>query len=215
MPASQVIQPAQHSQVVTKRQHQQSRGQLTSFLVVDDRQTFKTTYLHIDTDKALQPYMSSLCYRQRISTQHIRTFKLLSRNIPLVQQPAASPPTNTASQQKYQQPQPILSLLRSQPTSNRSSKHCCKQFKGPFQDHPNLPKTINSCCLKKFQTRRITPPHTKKVKNVKKFKKLLDFKQGLTFVFDLVTFDPLRNFLAFPWIWLILNFKISCKFARK
>ena len=37
MPAGQVIQPAQQSQVTTKGQ-QQPRGQLTSFIVVDDQQ---------------------------------------------------------------------------------------------------------------------------------------------------------------------------------
>ena len=36
MPSSQVIQPTQQNQVATKGQQQQSRGQSTSFLVVDD-----------------------------------------------------------------------------------------------------------------------------------------------------------------------------------
>ena len=38
MPSSQVIQPAQQNQVPSKRQQQQSRGQLTSFLVIHDQQ---------------------------------------------------------------------------------------------------------------------------------------------------------------------------------
>ena len=38
MPASQVIQPAQQSQVATKGQQQQTRGQPTSFLVIDNQQ---------------------------------------------------------------------------------------------------------------------------------------------------------------------------------
>ena len=38
IPASQVIQPAQQSKVATKGQQQQSRGQQTSFIVVDNRQ---------------------------------------------------------------------------------------------------------------------------------------------------------------------------------
>ena len=38
MPSSQNIQPAQQSQVASKGEQQHSRGQLTSFLVVDDQQ---------------------------------------------------------------------------------------------------------------------------------------------------------------------------------
>ena len=79
MAASQVIQPTQQSQVATKGQQQQYRGQPTSILVTDDQQAgpFKATYLHIDTNEALQPTVSCLSYRQRKSTQHIRTLKLL------------------------------------------------------------------------------------------------------------------------------------------
>ena len=38
MPSSQVIQPVQQSQVATKGQQQQSRGQPTSFVVIDNPQ---------------------------------------------------------------------------------------------------------------------------------------------------------------------------------
>ena len=64
MQASQAIQTAQQNQVATKGQ-QQTRGQLTSFLVVDDQQgrAIKTTDLHTEPDKAVQPTVSWLCHR--------------------------------------------------------------------------------------------------------------------------------------------------------
>ena len=65
MPASQVIQPAQQSQVTTKIQ-QHPKGRPTTL-------AFKTAYFHIDPDKALQSTINCLCHRQRKSTQHIRT----------------------------------------------------------------------------------------------------------------------------------------------
>ena len=43
-------------------------------------QTFKTTYVHLDTNKALQPSISCLSYRRRKPIQHIRTFKLLQKS---------------------------------------------------------------------------------------------------------------------------------------
>ena len=69
MPLSQVIQPAQQSQ------QQQSRGQPTPFLVIDDQKAGASRPL--DTVEALQPSISCPCYRRRKPTQHIRTFKLL------------------------------------------------------------------------------------------------------------------------------------------
>ena len=74
--------------------------------------------------------------------------------------------------------QPSLRLPHSQPTPNSSSSrntamppigpsqdHCCKQFQGPFQDHPNLPKTIYQLLFKKkkkFQNKKhyTTPQKT-------------------------------------------------------
>ena len=75
--------------------------------------TFKTTYFHTVADKALQPFISCLCYRRRKPTQHIRTFKLLQKSLVCDElptdwhtallladtpAPGASPPTTTASQ---------------------------------------------------------------------------------------------------------------------
>ena len=57
---------------------------------------------------------------------------------------------------------------------------------------------------------------------MKNYEKNLDFKETLTFGgsiltigLDLLTFEPLTNFSVSPKIWIILNFKISCKFAKK
>ena len=72
MPACQTNQPAQQSQVATKGQ-QQPRVQLTSFLVVNFQDDLS---LHSPI-KALQSTVSCLCHRQRKTTQHIRTLKLL------------------------------------------------------------------------------------------------------------------------------------------
>ena len=152
--------------MASKGQQQQSRGQPTSFIVVDDQQagpsrplTFTLTLKkHFNplsvasaTGEESQHNISGLSSFFRnlqsvVSYQQIDTPQPFSPVDTLA--PATSPPTNTASQQEHQQPS--LHLLRSQPTPNSSHSrmsakppispfqdHCCYPFKGPFQDHPN------------------------------------------------------------------------------
>ena len=82
MPSSQVIEPALQSQVVIKGQQQQSPGQPTSFLVIDDQ---------------LQTLQHSMMSYQQIDTPQLFS----PANTPA---PATSPQTTSISQQEHQQP---------------------------------------------------------------------------------------------------------------
>ena len=106
-----------------------------------------------------------------MSYQQIDTPQLFSpANTPA---PATPPPTFTTSEQEHQQPQaqPTPHSVNAKfsdrrttamPTISPFQDHCWKLFKGSFQDHPNLSKTINSCCSKKFpNTKHYTGPHKK------------------------------------------------------
>ena len=63
MPASQVIQPAQQSQVAPRGQ-QQPKGQPTSFVVVEDQQPVPSRLITFtNPDEAVQPTISCLCHR--------------------------------------------------------------------------------------------------------------------------------------------------------
>ena len=119
---SQVIQPAQQSQVASKGQQQLSRGQPTSFMVIDDRQQtgpsrplmftltltrhFNPPSVASATDQESQHNISALSsffgnLQSVMSYQQIDTqqpFSLVDTPAP-----AASPPTTTASQQEHQQ----------------------------------------------------------------------------------------------------------------
>ena len=183
MPASQVIQTAQQSQVVTKGQQQQSRGQSVSFVVADNQQagpsrplTFTLTPMKQfnplsvvsapgaeshDSMSGLSRFFWNLPSSffgnilSVLSYQQIGTPQLFS---PDTQTQAASPQTTTAQQQQTAAVEPLYL-----PPINLFQNHSCQTFKGPFQDHPNLPKTINSFCLKKSQNKHYTdPPNEKK-----------------------------------------------------
>ena len=119
MPVSQVIQPTQQSQVATKGQQQQSRGQLTSFLDVDGQQSgpsIPLTFTLTPTKDFNPPSIASFTGKE--SQHNISRLSSFFGNIPSVlcyqqidklqpfspadrQPPAASPPT-TASQQEHQ-----------------------------------------------------------------------------------------------------------------
>ena len=116
MPSSQVIQPTQQSQAASQGQQQQSRGQLTSFIVVEDRQQagpsrpitsnyFNPPLVTSATGKESQhnlPGLSSFFGNipSVLSYQQIDTPQLfLPAYKPAT---AASPPTTTASQQEHQ-----------------------------------------------------------------------------------------------------------------
>ena len=81
MPASQVIQPTQQSQVATRGQQQQPRGQPTTLLVVDNQQAEPSRPLTFTLTPTLQPFLPGDMQPQ-----------------------AASPPTATNTQQEHQQP---------------------------------------------------------------------------------------------------------------
>ena len=68
-----------------------------------------------------------------------------------MQPTAASPPTTTASQQEHHQPpaQPTPHLESVSAKQQLQQNTCQSSNRGPFQDHPNLPKTINELLLKK------------------------------------------------------------------
>ena len=122
MPSSQVIQPTQQSQVATKGQQQQSRGQPTSFLVIDNQQAgpsrplrftlmpmkhFNLPSVASATGKESQHNISGLSsffgnLQSVMSYQQIDTPQPFSPANMLA--PAASPPTTSTSQQKHQQP---------------------------------------------------------------------------------------------------------------
>ena len=170
MSSCQVIQPTPQSQVASQGQ-QQSRGQSTSFLAVDEKQTRPSRPLTftLTPTKHFNP-LSVASATDEESQHNISGRSCFFGNVPLVlsyqqidtsqpfspadtQVPATLPPTTTL-QQQYQQPS--LHLLCSQPTPNSSPSrtsakpsigpfddHCSKPFQGPFLDHPNLPKTIN------------------------------------------------------------------------
>ena len=74
MPASQIIQTAQQSQVATKGQQETQRADdfICSYLQLKTC-ALKTAYFHTNPDEALQTTISCLCHRQRKSTQYIRT----------------------------------------------------------------------------------------------------------------------------------------------
>ena len=131
MPASQVIQPAQQSQMTSKEQQQQSRGKPTSFLVIDDQQeaglsrplTFTLTLAKYfnppsvasATGAESQNNISGLSsffenLQSVMSYQQIDTLQPFSpAHTPA---PATSLLTTTASQQEHQQPpaQPLPPL---------------------------------------------------------------------------------------------------------
>ena len=72
MPASQVIQPAQQSQVVTKGQPE-PRGQLTSFIFVDDQQPEPLrplTFALTQTKHFNPPSVASATGKQNHTTYH-------------------------------------------------------------------------------------------------------------------------------------------------
>ena len=66
------------------------------------------------------------------------------------QQPAQPQPPSQSADAKHQQAVEPLHL----PSISSFQDHCCKQFKGPFQDHTSLPKTTNGCCLKKSEIKK-------------------------------------------------------------
>ena len=121
IPASQVIQRAQQSQVATQGQQQQSTGQPTSFLVIDDQQTRPSrplTFTLTPTKHFNPPSVASATSGE--SQHHLSRLLSFFRNTPSVlsyqqtdtsqpfsppdmQPPADSPPTTTASQQEHQQ----------------------------------------------------------------------------------------------------------------
>ena len=60
------------------------------------------------------------------------------------------------------------------PTIGPFQDHCCKPYKSPFQDHPNLPKTIIQLLFKNLKQEALHCPrqntfvqntHTKKQQN--------------------------------------------------
>ena len=79
MPTSQVIQP----QVATKRQQQQTREQLTSFLVTDDQQPGPSSLLTFTLTLMKQfnpPATSRLTNRSRFHPRHTKTSCLSSNH---------------------------------------------------------------------------------------------------------------------------------------
>ena len=76
IPTSQVIQPAQQSQMVTKGQQQKLRGQLTSFLVVDDQQARPSSMLTFTLTPMKHFHPLSVTSATGKGSQH-RTLKLL------------------------------------------------------------------------------------------------------------------------------------------
>ena len=122
MPASQVIQLTQQSQVATKGWQQQSRRQSISFLVIDDQQAGPSrpvTFTLTPTKHFNPPSVASATGEESehnksglssffgnlqsvMSYQQIDTLQPFSpANTPA---PATSPPTTSASQQEHQQP---------------------------------------------------------------------------------------------------------------
>ena len=122
MPLSQVIQPAQQSQVASKGQQQQSRGQPTSCLVIDNQQAGPSrplTFTLMPMKHFNPPSVASATAEEgqhnisgrlsflrnlqsMMSYQQIDTLQpFLPANVPAS---ATSPPTTTSSQQHHWQP---------------------------------------------------------------------------------------------------------------
>ena len=126
MPLSQVIEPAQQSQVSSKGQQQQSRGDPTSYLFIDDQQAGSS-----------RPHTHHSHFHQ-LTCQH---------QSPLLQPPHIKSISSLQPSPCLLRTQPMPNSSRSRTFANHSidpfQDNCCKLFQGPFQDHPNLPKTIN------------------------------------------------------------------------
>ena len=94
------------------------------------------SYQQTDTSQPVSPAEHATTSRLS-SNHHHRTARTSA---------ATSPASSTISRR---QPAAAVEPLHLPPIS-LFQDHCCQTFKGPFQDHPNLSKTINSCCLKKI-----------------------------------------------------------------
>ena len=117
MPSCQVIQPTQQSQVASKGQQQQSRGQQTSFLVTDNQQAgpsrpFTFTLALMKHFKP-PPVASATGEGSQHNISGLSSFFGILQSVMSYQQPfspadtpapAASPPTTITSQQEHQQP---------------------------------------------------------------------------------------------------------------
>ena len=77
MLATQVIQTSQQSQVATKGQKQQSRGHLTSFLVIDNQQAGPSRPLTFTLTLTKQFNPPSVASARGKESQHIRTLRIL------------------------------------------------------------------------------------------------------------------------------------------
>ena len=133
MPASQVIQPAQQSQVAAKGQQQQSRGQPTSLPVVKHQQAGPSRQLSFTLTLTKQFKPPSVASGTGEERQHNTSgLSGLFGNLPSVlsyqqintPQPFSPPDTLSLFQPpmcSYSSSQPSLSLLHSQPMPNSSS----------------------------------------------------------------------------------------------
>ena len=169
MPETQAIQTAQQSQVGTKRQQQQSRGHPTSFLVLDNQQAgpltlretpmkqFNPSSVASATGEKSQHNISGLSGFFRnlpsvLSYQHVDTPQpfhhlarnRLSSNHHHASTAEATSPTSASSSVSRRQTAAAVEPLHFLPISPFKD-HCCQTLNGSFQDHQNLPKTINSC----------------------------------------------------------------------
>ena len=141
---------------------QQSRGQLTSFIILTFTLTptklFNPPSVVSATGKETQHNISGLSrffenLQSVINKKEIDTPKQFLLPNPHQQQP---PPCS----KNISSSQPSLSLLSSQLSPNSSPfYHCCKTFKCHFQ--LNLAKQFISCLFKNPKTRSIKPHHTK------------------------------------------------------
>ena len=121
MPASQVIQPDQHSQVATNGQQQQTRRQPNSFQIVDDQQAessplmfTKTPTKHFNPPSVASATSEETQYNiSGLSSffgnlQSVMSYQQIDTPQPYspadTSAPLASPPTTTVTQPQHQQP---------------------------------------------------------------------------------------------------------------
>ena len=168
-----------------------TRGQLTSFLVINDQQaglsrplTFTLmpmkhfnppSVASAQAKKVNTTYQVMLLWKYTLSAElpadrhtavvftsgHATTSCLSSNHHCLTARTSAATSPAPASSAVSQHRTAAAVKPQLLPPIGPFQDHRYKQFKGPFQDQPNLQKTINNCCLKKSQTKSITPPHTK------------------------------------------------------
>ena len=131
--------------VTTKMQQQQTRGQLTFFLVIEDQRTTPFTlmltkiYPTSVASAKCQQKISGLSNFFGINLQSVMSYQQIDTLQPFspADTPAsvASPPTTTSAQQEHQWPpaqlqHPLQSAGNKQQQQDHC--HCCEQFKGPF-----------------------------------------------------------------------------------